>query len=133
MVLMLAGTGEAGFYYFMTWLFFMCANRALSQKNERLGVAIHSRYAGDPWLARWVCKSDDFAKRYVEPLICFGVGVGLMPVSEILGAFVMSGMVSLGVVQAIEWQLTRVRVMQMRDAEIEQRYHADLYRGQRRF
>lgn len=129
-LLLLAGgdpTG-VGMCYLWIWIAFVLMHRAGTMNNERKGIFLHSQYAGDPWIAKLVCRDDDFARRYVEPFLCLTVGTLLCPLSETVGAFVIFGAIALGMVEVIQGQVSRVRLQKMRDAEIEMQYYAERFR-----
>jgi len=115
--------------YGALWLVFVILQRLRTWTLVRQGRVLHSRYAGDS-MVLFVRKAD--TARLLEMLFCAVAG-GLLSqyVSPALGKFVGAGFFSLMFIGTIEVQITRRRVQQMRDAEIEQRYVSDLYRGRR--
>lgn len=127
-----AGTGDQLLIdFFWLWLVALICQRAYTAKLVRQGWIEHSRYTGWPWAAmtcKWV-KSEKKAKDMAEPLLCFGFGAALIPLSAVLGEFVMAGCASLLIQRTMQNQVNIVRLRRMRDAEIEQRQLADRFRG----
>lgn len=113
------------------WLIAVLVQRLRTVCLVASGVVWHSHYAGEPSFARGMpfVKTDRGA-RTVEQFVCVVVGLLLLPVSAELGVFVMAGGLSLAVVLGIDLEITRNRVRAMRDAAIEQRHLATLYRGE---
>jgi hypothetical protein len=120
--------GPAGRWYVLGWFLCLVTHRIGVLMRWLDGVVIHSHYAGDPWLARLICRNDTVAKWVIEPLFVGGVGWATFQVNVPLGTWWMICAVALVLVQSIEWQLTYRRIQAMRNAEIEMRYFAELYR-----
>lgn len=117
--------------YACLWLAALVLQRLRTGWLVLSGMVWHSRYAGYSYLARMIpFVRTERAARTVEQFFCFLVGLLLLPVSESLGLFVMAGGVSLAIVLGMELEITRNRVRAMRDAAIEQRHLAALYRGE---
>lgn len=97
----------------------------------RQGVEWHSQYGGYPFLALKIplVRSEGTAKAF-EPIFCLLIGPCLCPLSEPLGLFVMLGFFSLLFVRAFETQIMSNRMRAMRDAAIEQRNMAAIFRGE---
>jgi hypothetical protein len=117
--------------YLVIWLVVLVAQRITTFRRVNQGWIEHSRYTGVPWLGFKFTRSELCAKGLVEPIICLIVGTLLMPVSETVGTFVMLGFFSLMIETAMQRQRSRVRLMAMRDAHIEQKALAEAFRGQR--
>jgi hypothetical protein len=92
---------------------------------------VHSRYAGDPVVAKCFAKSERVAREVVEPLICIVAGACLWSWSEPAGRFVLCGSFALLASRGVDTQVTRNRVQAMHDAAIEQRIVADVFNGRR--
>ena len=114
-------------YYLICWFLALLFQKAYTLRRIRQGDKIHSRYWGDPWLAKFVpfCRSDATARRF-EPGMCFLIGLSLIGVSEALAALWICGFVSLTVVLCMERVVTEARLQAMDDAEIEGQYYAGL-------
>jgi hypothetical protein len=101
-------------------------------RRERRGEIQHSHYNGTPTVLLWrVFKgwlSERAAKAIVEPLAVAGIGILLLPYMEPLGFYLViaaQGMlVSTGFARAYEQQ----RLMNARDAYLEQRHLAERFR-----
>jgi hypothetical protein len=119
------------FIYLGAWFIALLAQRMRTLRMVRQGCRVHSRYTGYPALAmKLPGVTERTAVVLVEPLLCLLVGAFLYcTVSQALGGFVMFGVASLLFRYGIEQQITRKRVQTMRDAEIEQRYLAERFRG----
>lgn len=117
--------------FFWVWLAALILQRLRTFSLFRKGVVWHSRYAGYPFLAmRSPFVKTEGAAKTLEPLFCLIGGALLCPLSEKLGVFVLTGFVSLLVTRGIETQLVANRRRAMRDASIEQRHMASLFRGE---
>lgn len=113
------------------WLITVLVQRLRTVVLVASGGVWHSRYAGAPSFARGLpFVRTDRGARTVEQFVCVVIGLLLLPVSANLGVFVMAGAISLAIVLGIDLEITRNRVRAMRDAAIEQRHLAALYRGE---
>jgi hypothetical protein len=132
MILLFGGTqgAEAMFWFFGAWSLALAIQHSAAMRAERRGEHVHSQYQGTSLLAGKLWITDRAAKYAIEPVLCFVVGALLCPFSEALGGFVMLGFLSLMIQRAMEIQLWTNRARRMRDAAIEQRYLAGLYRGE---
>jgi hypothetical protein len=136
-ILILIGMSEGGdpgaFLNFLyAWLCALVVQRVRTAKMVNAGLIEHSRYSGWPSLTLKLfpfIKSEMRAKG-VEPGLCAVAGVLLAPMSPPLAAFVFCGAFALAVVRGMEQQVNRMRVQQMRDAEIEHRQLAMRFRGE---
>jgi hypothetical protein len=120
------------FLYLGVWLLALMIQRISTFRLVRQGWRAHSRYAGYPALAmKLPGVSERTAVMLIEPLLCVLVGALIYcTVSEGVGVFVMLSFVSLLFRLALDQEITRKRVQKMRDAELEQRYLADRFRGE---
>ena len=121
---------EAMWFFFLLWLLAMLRQRIKGIQNRRIGVVVHSRYSGYPWLSWKMFPriKDETNARGADGLICITVGGLLSYVDPALGWFIGVGGVSLLFVEALTVELTKKRLQAMRDAEIEQRDLAEHYR-----
>lgn len=93
----------------------------------------HSFYSGFPTVMK--CRvfrgrlSEAVAKTWVEPLMVLGTGALLTNVSEPLGVYIMLCAGGLVVSRQLAVAYMRNRVMDMRDAYMEQREVAERFRG----
>lgn len=120
--------GPAGSWYVLAWVMCLVMHRIGVLMRWWDGVVVHSFYSGDPWVARLICRNDAVAKWLVEPLLVGGIGWATFQVNVPLGTWWMICAVALVLVQGIECQLSYQRIQAMRNAEIEMRYYAELYR-----
>lgn len=100
--------------------------------HRRRGEIVHSQYSGTPiilrapLLRRWL--GERAAKGTLEPLLVLLVGYLLLPASEPLGSYLMLAAGG----QLVSFQLAlayeRQRLMDARDAYIEQRHMAERFR-----
>ena len=103
-----------------------------SWRAVRRGEIQHTFYSGFPNIMRWGIfrnwLSEQAAKGFVEPLMVFLIGVGCMPYSEPLGAYLMlaAGGSLMSVQLAVSYQ--RQRVMDVQDAYLAQRADAEQFR-----
>jgi hypothetical protein len=119
--------------YFCVWLYFVALQRIKTMRLMRQNVVIHSQYAGDPLVMKifpFIQKVT--AAKVTEFILCFFVGISICFLSEGLGGFVIFASFGLAFVAALESQLVDNRRQAMRDAEIDQRFYADLHRGRRK-
>jgi hypothetical protein len=118
--------------YLVLWSLALCYQRGRTQRLVNQGVKWHSRYEGTSWLGLRFpfIRTQERARRLMEPTICCVVGVALLPLSLGLGLFIAGGSLSLAIVDNIHREFVRKQLMAMRDAEIEHRYLAARYRGE---
>jgi hypothetical protein len=116
---------------FWVWLVAVAYQRLYGARQRANGKIFHSRYAGDAVVGKCFAKSEWVAREVVEPLICVAVGACLWSWSEPVGRFVLCASFSLLVSRGLDTQVTRNRLQRMNDAQIEQRYLADLFNGRR--
>lgn len=116
--------------YFFAWILAMVVQRTISIRNRQKGVIEHSKYGGWPWMAMRFAKREIIAKRVIEPILCVIAGLMVWQLSEVAGAFLMFGAMSMTIVQGMEWATDMMRVQRMRDATIEARRTAAMYRGE---
>lgn len=92
----------------------------------------HSYYSGAPSILRWPVfrrwLSERRAKLSVEPLLIAAWGVGLMPVSEPLGCYLMLAAFGSAMSMRIACAYERTRLADMQDQYIEQRQLAERFR-----
>lgn len=111
------------------WIVALIFRRVQSVRLRKHGV-IHSRYAGDPWLAFKVpfVKSDYTARGLIEPVICFLAGIAICPLSVNLGGLLMLGWPAMFIHAAIEKEIHRKRMERMADAQIDAQWYGDRFR-----
>lgn len=111
------------------WIVAILCQRIKQTINWQRGAVIHSLYGGYPWLSkRLFPRMSELNARGVDAFICFAVGGLLTQFDKPLGWFVIAGGVSILFTEAMMVEATRRRLQQMRDAEIEQRTLAELYK-----
>lgn len=115
--------------YVAVWLVALIANRIRTFWLVRKGMADHSQYNGYPWLVMCLpfVKTERFAKA-LEPFLCLLAGCAVMGWSQPLGQFLVVGFFSLTAVEGLWRMKMGRRAIAMRNAEIEMRQTADLYR-----
>ncbi|MFT3786001.1 MAG: hypothetical protein QM770_07530 [Tepidisphaeraceae bacterium] len=99
----------------------MFVHRALSVRPGSMARQQHSRYDGYPLIATLLPLPERLIKWFVEPVLVAVVGALLLPVSTVLGKFIIvAGIVNAGLTMmrdfSFEW-----RARQMSDRVIEQR------------
>jgi hypothetical protein len=126
--------GPLMYLWLLLWFLAVIYRRVESFRLARKGVAIHSRFAGEPWLALKMpfVKKASTATGIIEPLMCLVVGLLLLPVSERMGGFIAVGFITLLVRNGIEHAIYEKRVQRMKDAELEGRWYSDGLRGRNR-
>ncbi len=118
--------------FFLLWLAALMVQRIRTFSNWRRGYVIHSRYNGTPWLSRRLFpRVSELNARGVDAFICFAVGGLMAQFNKPLGLYIMVGFFSVMFTEAIMVESNRRRLRQMRDAEIEQRYFAEIYKSGR--
>lgn len=126
-----AAERDGGLLLFLgVWLVALAYRRFQGFRLRQKGVMIHSRYAGEAWLAMQVpfVRSERTATGIIEPTICLLAGAMLCPLSVNLGALLMVGWLVLLVRDGIEREIDRKRLERMRDAEIEAAWYGDRFR-----
>lgn len=135
MVLLFAGAfpDQGGMSFFWLWLGALLFQRVTSDRNRlKKKIITHSRYSGFPALTMklFPCiKQESTARAIGEPMLLVLLGLLLYQVSEPLGAWVMSGSVSLVMVHCVSEQIDRRKLQAMHDAQIEQEYFAEQFRN----
>jgi hypothetical protein len=115
--------------FIAVWLVVVICHRVAGAWKCRRGYdGIHSRYQGDPLLARIPTVTAQGARGVLEPVVTFFVAMCICPVSPRLGGFLMITAGSLFIKNVIEVEIVRARVRRMRDAHIEQVYVSRRYR-----
>lgn len=133
-IVLILGWGSASnsmpmLVFFACWILAVICQRIKQVINWQRGTVIHSRYNGYPIVSkRLFPRMSELNARGVDAFICFGVGGLLTQFDKPLGWFVMAGFVSILFTEAMMVEATRRRLQQMRDAEIEQRTLAELYK-----
>lgn len=91
------------------------------------GIPIHSKYAGFPYWAMKMpfVRSEQTARWFVEPAMCFLGGAVIANVCPSIGLYVMAGAVTCIIRTAIEQGIEQRRVDAMRDAQIEGQYYGE--------
>ena len=115
------------------WFLAVISQRMRQYRNWRNGVVLHSRYEGYPWLAFKLfprIRTEGNAKA-AEAFMLFGIGGVLTYFDKPLGWFVMAGFLSIMFVEAISVEITRKRLSDMKDAQLEQQYLARRFRSGR--
>jgi hypothetical protein len=124
-----------GLIYLLGAYFVRCAALRLShlrrKKIERGGVVEHSRYPGWPAildgpLGRRL--TEPTAKAFVEPVLVLVTGALLCELSEPLGSFLMVSAFCLFATAKARITFERTRMMDLRDAQIDQRNMSERFR-----
>jgi len=120
------------FPYIGVWLFMVILQRLKTFQLASKGVVVHSRYWGYPKLALMVpfVRKERIARGSVEPILCTLIGLGLCAWSPGVGGFVIVAGWANAMAGAIATEVDRKKLQAMRDAEIEQRSLARMYRGE---
>jgi len=119
-VFVAANTGEdfaAMFSFGMLYFVLLTVHRFQSNRHFSLGLFGHSRYTGYSWLTHWASGHDELiAKKSIEPLFCFILGICMLPFSYFLSWYFLLGALLLPVpiwlderrvsVQKLDWQDT---------------------------
>jgi hypothetical protein len=131
MILAICGSGDVGIVWLiLAWFCAMICQRMRAFYLFRKGWRLHSRFRGLPWLAMRFpfVKTEKFARDF-EPVICFAIGMLLLPASEGVGGFVIIAAFSLFITRCTEVAVRGRQVTAMRDLEIEQRAMSERLRG----
>jgi hypothetical protein len=118
--------------YIGVWLVAVILQRIKTFAMIRKGVVVHSRYWGYPRLAFMVpfVRKEKTARNVIEPWLCSAIGVALSYWSPGVGGFVFIAGWANAIAGAIVVEVNRKKLQAMRDAEIEQRHLAAMYRGE---
>jgi hypothetical protein len=113
------------------WIYALLWQRVYTLKRVRTGARWHSRFQGYPALAMRIplVRREKDAVTVIEPALCFLVGMLLREFSPVMGGFVFAGGFSLLVRHGIDTEINRKRLQAMQDAELEQRWLAERFRG----
>jgi len=120
------------FDFFVAWLVFVILQRLRTAKIVASGVVMHSKYPGDLMVMKIFPRLRKVSNaKALEAMLCIFGGLALTQVSQKLGGFVALGGLAMAILAAIDMQAMNNRKEAMRDAELEQRFLADLHRGRR--
>jgi hypothetical protein len=115
--------------YVAAWLAAVIIQRVLVLlRGRRNGEPVHSRYLGDPLLARFPSITVNAARGVLEPMLTFIAAMLLGAWSQDVAGFLMGAAVALFIKNVIDLEADRARVRRMRDAHIEQVYVSRTYR-----
>lgn len=115
--------------FFALWLVAVICQRIKQLINWQRGAVIHSYYNGYPRLSkRLFPRMSELNAKGADAFICLIVGGLLTQFDKPLGWFIMAGFVSIMFTEGMMVEATRRQLQQMRDAEIEQRTLAELYK-----
>ena len=96
----------------------------LIQRRKKKGVIVHSRYWGHSWPVFYMLRlPHQTIQHFVEPLLCFVVGVLLAVYTPylLIGSWIVIGAVSWGILCQIEAWKWNSRILDAIDHEIEAR------------
>lgn len=120
-------------YWFLFAFMFTCA---MAKKNIRVrakrGQHEHSFYGGFPLLCRvWPFTrcSERAVKAVLEPLVVAGAGAWVVTVNLPLGCYLIWAAASLRLTQKLAEGYERTRMLDMRDAYLEQKHAAERFRS----
>lgn len=117
------------FIYFVVWMGVLLCQRVKTFINWRRGMMIHSRYNGYPWIIRRCFpRLSELNAKAVEAFACFGIGGLIAQFIPPLGWYLMLGLPSILISEAIIVETTKRRLQAMRDAAIEQEYLNEMYK-----
>ncbi|QOV92080.1 hypothetical protein [Humisphaera borealis] len=107
---------------FLAAFLIMCfVSRIGCFRNYRKGIRIHRYYHGTPRLMRYFPSLSELTvKRVVEPVVVSFVGLLLLPVSAMLGAFLVASAVGLAITISASELAAQERAEAMYDQLIEQ-------------
>jgi hypothetical protein len=118
--------------FFVVWLVFVILQRLRTARLVSLGAVMHSQYPGDPLVMKMFPRIRKVGNaKALEAMLCIFGGLLLAHASQKLGGFVAIGGVAMAILAVIDMQAINIRKQAMRDAELEQRFMADLHRGRR--
>ena len=99
----------------------------------RAGAEHHSYYSGTPSVMRWPVfrgrLSERRAKSLVEPLLVTLCGAALLPLTESLGMYLIIAAMGQQMSFKLAMAHERTRLMDLRDAFLEQQHTAERFRG----
>lgn len=130
---MLFWPGESGSGIMLFWSLYLLMQLRAWVESARMvarGEIVHTRYNGWPRLARCFRRHGEREiKGAAEPLVVFGIGIGLLPLSLPLGSYLMTASVALAVNHGLMEAVERARALEINDALIEQRSLSEKFRG----
>lgn len=116
--------------YFWVWLALVALHQAASQRHRRADHVTHSRFAGLPLFRLPLVRTLDQA-RAIEPVLLLIIGGLLVGFDQALGQFVIGGAFATAIINGINAQANRMRVIRMHDAMLENEHFAERVRDQR--
>ncbi len=118
--------------YMFTWVLFVTAQRLDSARAARKGAVIHTRYAGDSWLAYKLAPKSKrkTIQMLIEPGICLAAGLLIVPYSPGVGKYLIVGCFAVFLFNGMLRGVMEQRVRQMHDAYIVNTATARAFRGQ---
>jgi hypothetical protein len=126
-VFMFLATGfmksTAMLHFLGIWFIALICQRIIGAVSRfRGGGYVHSRYQGNPILARLPWVNANAARAVLEPVATFWAAVVIGVVAPPLAEFLIGAAVSLVLKNMIDVEIDRARLRRMRDAQIEQTY-----------
>jgi hypothetical protein len=100
------------------------------------GVVQHTRYSGEPWLARLFCKNERLGKLLVEPLLTLALGCVIIPYACACGIYFLVASYAMAIVQRqidieLQRRLDEMHNGRIDNAQLMQEFHSH-YQKQRR-
>lgn len=102
--------------------------RVMTLHRDRPGPRYHTRYGGEPELARLLRRTPEWKVKALEPVIVLLAGMSLLRWDEPLGSYVMASAAGLFITGAAGLRFQTIRALDMHDALIEQRDAAERLR-----
>ncbi len=133
LMVIVAGNGKSTdlMVYSGVWLVMLIVRRCQAFRQHWNGFVQHSAYSGDAYLIKLPFIKSNGQARALEAVIVLVTGYALLEYTRVFAMFLMYCGLGLIVVRVVEFQAMWMRVRRMKDAEIEQKYTSDLYRGRR--
>jgi preprotein translocase subunit Sec61beta len=99
----------------------------------RRGDIVHTRYNGQPRVARLIKRLDEQEiKGRIEPSIVLIIGLAVLVIDMPLGSYLVVASLALSANHGLMTVIDRARVLEMNDVLIEQRAISEQFRGMQR-
>jgi hypothetical protein len=118
--------------YMLIWVLVVAIRRMQTFAAKQRGQVIHSRYAGDSWLASKQAPKANRKKLQtsLEPALILLAAAVMFPLSMAVGKFLFFGGFAVAIFNLMTRAVVEQQVRQMHDAHIQQVTARRVFRGQ---
>jgi hypothetical protein len=114
---------------FLIAYLFMCvyARIGIIRRRRSGGVQCHTRYTGRSRLARVLPRLSEMAVKRIEAVLVFGIGMLMLPMCQMLGAYLMLAAFAMFSCLGLGDAYDRNRALDIHDAVIDQKAVAERF------